>query len=180
MENNKKQETLKLILVLCCAVISAIFLSAYFLLYYDSPHEYLSSDLLLSPKTMSEFTEHVSQESEVHLPKILVFEENSDAKKLSFEKYQRFYELIARDRSLGDMQPALIDLFEHTPLITLQIKMSSNKKNKFALQTLQILKSGDYYRIQSSVNAKEGWVYYSHPDIGRKIVDILNNGKTIP
>jgi len=179
MENDKKLESLKLILVLCCAVISGIFLSAYFVHYYGTQEQYLSSDLILSPESMRELSEDIAQKELLKPPKIFVLEDNSDKIELSFSKYQRFYRLIQEDQSLGDMQPALIDLFEHTPLITLQINFFPEKGDRGSLQTIQILKSGDYYRIHSLSKAKDQWVYYSHLGIGNQIVEILNNGTNL-
>ena len=174
-EQAPRERIQALVLTLLSGVMAAIFLTLAGLYYYGPTGSYSAEAILLPPGITQQFV--FDNIEFLYLQK----EGGWDRIEIAQDSYRKFYELVAKDKSLTIVSNKIEDLFRNTQLATLTVTLkkegSQNPGDAFKKnQEVQFLFSGDYYRIQSLEKEVINWTYFYHPKIYQKALDLFQKG----
>lgn len=186
---SSSKEIRNLLGVIGCGVASAILLSAIFLYNYGPSGRYLVQNALLAPELTTTLTYNDTNQKTGGSSRFVFeaiefsfFQDNEKKQKLlqiSSEQYSQFYKAIISDKSLLNVSPEIIALFNKDSMATLSIKVRTESHAAWQdetkiFQQVNIVYAGDYYRIQlHDEQTGSNWIYYENPGIYKTTMDIV-------
>lgn len=192
-EKNKsaRKQIFDVLTILILGVTFAFALSLATLYYFGPSGSYKAGNILLSPE-VSESLSYYDPNPTGGKPNHFVFdkielhyldpkEREWKREKIALENYKRFFEIITSERSLLVVPETILSEFVHESptTLTVMVKDESSRREGASgkmrvFQEMEILKEGDYYRIQIK-DAREGenWAYFYHMGIYQKSLQIL-------
>jgi hypothetical protein len=176
-----------LLTTLLFGVSAAFFLSLVGLYYYGPKRSYSIETILPPPVIAQSSSERENSERKVSqfvFDKIefLYLQTGSWTRiQIDESRYRKFYELVAKDKSLAIVDNQIEDFFRNSypATLTLSLKSKGVTKEEEALkkfQEVQFIPSEDYYRIQL---LEKGsiiyWSYFYHPGIFQETLNIFKS-----
>ncbi|WP_039358842.1 hypothetical protein [Candidatus Protochlamydia amoebophila] len=180
MENTSIHKQVKqIVLLLIMVVLSAVFLSAFFLyLYLYNLIGQSDVNKMLIDSTVFKNSQFEKREQQVvdrlefsyFVPKLTQFV----MRPVTFKKYQEFYRFIASENILQSVDEKLDLIFHHHSTV-LTMKLRSDPQSQLVFQIAQFLFLPDhYFRIQLiGVDKRGGWVYFSRSEFYKKLFSLL-------
>ncbi|WP_075882974.1 hypothetical protein [Candidatus Protochlamydia sp. W-9] len=178
MENTSIHKQVKQIaLLLIMVVLSAVFLSAFFLYLYNLIGQSDVNKMLIDSTAFknSHFEKREQQvvdrlEFSYFDPKLAQFV----MRLVTFKKYQEFYRFGSSENILQSVDGKLDLVFHHHSTV-LTMKLRSNPQSQSVFQIAQFLFLPDpYFRIQLIGEDKRGrWVYFSRFALYKKVFSLF-------
>jgi hypothetical protein len=183
MERRKHHDIRNILGVLGTAVISAGLLSLLFLYYYGPSGRYIAGQTLLDPTLIEQidypyqhprsgrkvhfrfghitFSYFDSQQGEVRIPSI------------SLETYQRFYTIVASEKSLQELTQNVQDLFfkSNPSLLTMSMRTMEEAENRVT-KVFQFIQE-DYFRVQLHQKNEGEWAYFYRPGLYQDVIHLF-------
>lgn len=173
-----------LVLTLFFAVVAAFAVAAFFVLNYGPSGKYTVDNTLLKPELLGElnYNDYNSKTGaqDRYIFDVLEYswldkDKNDWLKKnIDLNAYSQFYKLIENDESLPDVPPVQM---KNSARLTIFVKTESDAEWQKQVKTFQTVEwvHEDYYRIElHEDNPGAHWVYFYHPQIVKKIGQLLN------
>lgn len=176
-EHTARQDIRNILLVLGSAVAFGVALCLYMIYTHGPSGQYLISNALLDPKvahemdyddssvryTLSGFQFSYFDTAQKRLARVPV-----DSK-----AYAKFYDLIAKEKSLVEVSPDMVASFDRPDVATLAILVHGGNEERI-FQTVQLAPKGDFFRIQlHQQGAETQWIYFSRPDLYEKAMQLF-------
>lgn len=189
MNKIAKRQIRNLLIVISSGVLGAFALVGWMLYYYGPSGRYDVSSTLLAP----EYVEHLSfvdSNTKTGVKSRFTFEDvlfsyydpaKKEWKKISVDadSYKRFYKLIASEKSLENVPPEIISLFNQQYISTLVLKIQTESKAAWqqmskVFQEVQFANQGDYFRVElRGLNLTDKWAYFYYPKIDQEAINIF-------
>lgn len=183
----KKQDIQNLLAVLGVSIFCAALLAFVFIYYHGPSGRYVAGHTILEPAIIQQINDQEFDSKGQKARFVFDHFEFSyfDAKTkqvrkvpVSFESYQKLYQLIAQDLSLEDKDGTLNALFMHshptlltTAMRTLNASSSSNTR---IFQVIEFIKE-NYFRVQLQEKHEHGdWVYFYSPNSYQEVMQLFN------
>lgn len=185
-DKQRNRDILNIFFVLGTAIVCAGLLASVFLYYYSPSGQYLAGHTLLDPSIMEqinfqdlqpetkrkerfsfdhiEFSHANSQKSQEHFSSI------------PLEAYQRFYTMVAMEKSLKEANQEIQDYFIKSQPSLLTIHMRTKEGNHPGInKVFQIVQfvPEDYFRVQLHEKNEGEWAYYYQPGLYQKIMHLF-------
>lgn len=183
-ENHKNHEIRNVLMILSTAMMGAVLLAVALIYFYGPSGRYIAGQALLDPaliKQMDAQMKHPLKGQNSHF----VFDhiefsyldaQNHQQRKrtISLEDYQKFYALIASEKSLDKVTDPIQNLFFKSVPVTLSIRMrtleNSGQTTAKIFQTVQFIQE-DYFRVQLHEKQEQGeWAYFYRPHIYQDVL----------
>lgn len=172
-----------ILFVLLASVICAGLLAFGFLHYYGPSGRYLAGHTLLDPSIIKQidyqdrysqtekkvrFTfDHIeffyfnSQKGQIHVPFV------------SLDVYQKFYKMVAFEKSLEEVTNHVRDLFlqSHPSFLIINMHTKEESQSK-VFQIVQIIEE-DYFRVQLHESKEGEWAYFYRPGLYQDSIRLL-------
>lgn len=161
-----------LLAVLACSILAAIVFIVGGLRFFDAPRVYRAGDLFPSPETAFQLAYSQKPMQAIRARAYRFDHVAVDEVEVSEGQYTTFYNLIAEDKSLLQSHDFVaIDAIQ----LRIYVKdLEDSKTSPFA--EMQLSGKGDEYRILlRDQSAEKHWIYFSHPQIRQKAVQIFSN-----
>ncbi len=168
-----KKQFNNLVLLFGSSLFCASLAVAFLLFQYNQKDEIQIKNALVNPDVLANLMTYQID--------IVYFDSNqgiwsSDA--LPIESYKKIYSEIERDKSIKDLPPEEVDLFSDH-FSTRLIIQAENKRDAGPIkqgisqisQEVEFTSSGTY-RIVTFDDSRPSWVYFRHPEIGNKILNL--------
>jgi hypothetical protein len=186
--SSKTKQIRSLLLILSCGVASAFIIALGLLYYYNPSGIYLAKNVLIAPENALNMAfNHADTKKD---GRRLVFDaiefsyfdpdlRQSRHHAIDMKKYEEFYALISDDKSLVDTTDEVKRFFIKGHPANLKLKVRTDREASKAVTPDVFLEvtfadNGDFYRIQLREQGKgEGWAYFYHPDIHRKVLNLF-------
>jgi hypothetical protein len=186
MKNSLQDNTTKMRQVqglLClfgCGIIGAVILTFLLLYLYNPSGSYSAQYLLPDPKNLSRT--HFSyidpntgsvltvQFEDIRFSHYLPEEKRWEERSIDLHTYAQFYARIQGDQNVSPVSEEVRQAFEqrHLSALAVIVKLKDGGIRTYSL--VQFSESLPYYRIGQ---AKEGWVYFTHPDQYQTLNDLF-------
>lgn len=185
-----RQQIRNLLIVIFSGMACACALAAFMLYYYGPSGQYLVSNTLLSPDVMAMLS-YMDTNAKTGGSTRFVFNGieyayydtmSREWRKVpaTQEAYERFYNLVASDKSLAEVPEDIISLFNRGHPASLVLTVRTESKAEWqevtkVFQEVQFAGEGNYFRIelrsQSSSTGK--WAYFYRPQIYQEAAKIF-------
>lgn len=186
---NANNDLRNLGLVIFASILAASLLTFYFVYNFSPSGQYKAKNVLLAPNLFQDLnyndtdptTNQISRFVFGNLEFNWYDEETKTWKKLEVDqdKYSQFYNLVASDRSVDDLDSEVklgFSTLSPSKLI-LNVKTESNAKWQAAtkvFQETQFITDGHYFRVElHEANPGEHWAYFYHPNIYHDVKAIM-------
>lgn len=183
-----KRAIKNILILLVSAILCGGLLTGFFLYVYGPTGYYLTGNILLNPSIIEKINyqdKDLDTGLKVHFmfdhTDVSFFDLKSSTikqKELSTGEYASFFQVVSSDKSLENASPQVIAQFRHSqPLLLTTVmqvaEFSKTSKRTQVFQQAQILE--DHYRIYlPGQGDKKEWVYFSHPGIYKKLMQVFN------
>jgi hypothetical protein len=175
--HSARHDIRNIIFVLGSAMAFGVVLCLYMIYTYGPSGRYNISNALLDPKVAQQMNYQdgstrfalsgfqfshfdIAQKRLIRLP-------------VDFNAYAEFYQFIADKKSLNEVTPAMISLFDQPDMATLVILVHGGNEEK-VFQSLQLVPGAGLFRIQLHQQDKAiQWVYFSHPGVYEKAIGLF-------
>jgi hypothetical protein len=174
-----------LLMVLFGGVAFGVLIFLYFLYYYGPNGQYIAKNVILAPEVIQTMsfkdsnlrtggnTRFVFQDIEFSYKDLKLNQWHRI--KVPLESYAKFYALVSNDRSISP--EGIEDLFRQSARLILTIKTESNAEWQNSSKTFQEIHfsdEGNHFRVElHQENPSEPWVYFYHPGIVEKFLNIV-------
>lgn len=187
----KNRDIRNILTVLGAAIFSAVLLASAFLYYYSPSGHYIAGNILFDPAVVERLGGQ-KQPSKKGQNFQLIFDRiefsyldpqlQMHKKSISLETYQKFYNLVASEKSLQEVADptqritrSVDEFFMRSPPPSLSISMHtidrSNHSNTPIFQMIQFVQE-DYFRVQ--LMEKQGeWAYFYQPRIYQSVMHLF-------
>lgn len=175
-----------MMLVLGASVLCALIVACALIFFYGPSGSYPARDTLLDPSIISEINiREKSTNGKRNLQVVFDrFEFSYFDKRLgkmgrntiSFDQYEKFYTLVAKDMSIAEVPENIESSFETTTPTLLTIQMRTKDGTIRANQLFQEVQfvEEDYFRVQLNTSERNpGWAYYHHPHLYHDIIQLF-------
>jgi hypothetical protein len=184
---SRKDDIRNLLIVLGGAICCALALTLFAVRNYGPGSRYDIQNVLLKPELVHELS-YTETDPMSGLPSRYVLdgiefsylepESNTWKKKqVSQAKYQQFYDLVAKEKSVLELTDEIRQSFAISPPSRLVIKVRSEGGNtpKTFLE-VDFANQGDFYRVMLRNNPQqEEWAYFHHPRIYQDILYLFTH-----
>jgi hypothetical protein len=176
-----------LLFVMLSAIICALIISGLLLYKYGPSGGYLAQNTILSPD-VTESLWYTDSNQRTGGNSRFVF----DAVEFSYydnktnqwqhlqvdqNHYRTFYQMVMHDKSISDITPQLLSLFDGNASLILKVRTESNagwQEEVKTLQRIEFAKDGDHYRVDlREQNSPNQWAYFAHPQIFNKTLQLF-------
>jgi hypothetical protein len=186
--NYSKFKQVKVLLCVLGAGLAAGIIMALLMLHYYNPEgSYLAKNVLLDPENAYSlrYVEPGKKSDNRYVSEGAYFSyfdpELKEVQSIPIdrEKYAKFYNLIANERSIIEPDSRIEGLFNdpHSAALALKIRRvgeDASKGVESIFSKIDFAYEGDYYRIQLRQSAPgAGWAYFYHPHIYREAVALF-------
>ena len=182
----KNREIRNILAVLGTAIICAALLASAFLYYYGPSGRYLAGHTLLDAATMEQVNEQdqqVKTRNKLRLTfdriEFSYFDPQNKQMRHSFisrETYQKFYLMVADEKSLKEMSKNVQALFlqPHLTLLTIHLRTRGGTEN-VATKIFQVVQfiPEDYFRVQLHEQNEGEWAYFYRPGLYQEIMRLF-------
>ena len=97
--------------------------------------------------------------------------------KVDQDHYRTFYQIVMHDKSISEITPQLLSLFDGTASLLVKVRTESNagwQEEVKTLQRIEFAKDGDHYRVDlREQNSPNQWAYFAHPQIFNKSLQLF-------
>lgn len=178
----------QLLLVLTSAIACALLLSLAMLYHYGPSGNYIAKNVLLAPELLSSlsYEDHNPNSGKQALytfDRIAYTYWDKESKKwkqinIDRQLYEKFYQMIAGEKSILDVPTNLVDLFLNTKSSSLIIFVDADRKSAMRndekpFQSVEFLQNGDYFRIELREEKINGWAYFHYPAVEKEILELF-------
>lgn len=184
-----KKRISSFLLLIGGSIVSALLIALGMIYYYGPSGLYEAKKITLSPDFFSQL-KFYDTSPKTGGPSAFVFDalqfsyydqETHSWKNVvvSHDQYQKFYDLISEDVSLGDVTPEIVKQFSTSYYVSLSmsVRIDTNLDKEASTKTIQevnFVDKGEYYRIElRSEHSNQNWVYFYHPSIYTKVMKIF-------
>lgn len=160
------------------SVIVAILIVVGFVYYRGASGTHLLKNILVSPKTIEQISSQ--RKSSFIFDKIEFVRADASGKSwgryaVNLQSYGKFFRMVENERSIPRLTDEMIRQFERSPFSTLTIYLRPSRQNAAVfLQQVQFVDTGALFRVQRNIDDKEEWVYFSHPRIYQKVLELFS------
>lgn len=181
-----------LLLVLFAGILCAVALTVFMLYRYNPSGRYPIKNVMIDPKILPQLS-YSSYDSGTRNTTRYLFdniefsfynftEKKWEKKTVSDVSYQKFYELVANERSIPDVKDQVVTLFnqQNTARLSLRLKAENFVKQTSTkgFQQIEFVNEGDYFRVELHDNSSQAqWAYYYYPHIYAKVINLINSGE---
>lgn len=178
------REIRRLLFVIFGSVFFAFFIALYFISYHSPSGKFIGGDSILNPEVLAQLR-YVDQSDEKKA--IYVFDRidfdffDINEKKwktvnIDLERYQIFFDVIAKDESVSDDNLNLSDLFGRgfsLGILNIKVRKESDAYQSKVFQEITFSSDGNYYRVNSPYQ-KDFFAYFYHPRVYHQAITLLD------
>lgn len=186
MNAKKNRDIRNILAVLGAAVLCAGLLASVFLYYYNPSGQYLAGHALLDPTIIEEINyqdQHPGTGRKVRFSfdhiEFSYFNPQKGAIRIpviSLDDYQKFYKMVAFEKSLKETHQNIQDLFFKSQPSLLTINMHTTERNEKGLtkvfQVVQFVPE-DYFRVQLHEKNEGEWAYFYQSGLYQEIMRLF-------
>jgi hypothetical protein len=186
MGKSKNRDIRNLSAVLGSAIICSGLLAAFFIHYYGPSGHYLAGQAILDPtilekKNYQERLPNTGQKVHFIFDQMEFFyydpqKDQMDKKVIPLKNYQKFYDLIASEKSLSEVSEKIENLFltSHPTILTARMRTRQDSSNVMTkiYQVVQFVQE-DYFRVQLQERSEQEWVYFYQPHLYRDVMQLF-------
>lgn len=168
-----KKQARNLILLLGSSLLCAGLAVVFLLVQYGQEDEVQIKNTLINPEILAELMTY-----QIDLVYFDASQGSWSSNAIPIEKYKRIFEVIERDKSIKNLSSEEVELFSNhfsTRLIVQaqQKKQHSSLKHRENQVSQEVeFTSAGTYRIVTLGETRPSWVYFRHPEIGAKILNL--------
>ena len=190
-DSSKSRQIEVLLSVLGTGIFAGILIALAMLYYYNPTGSYQISNILLDPENAFtlRYTEPGAKgksEGRYVFNSMEYSYYNPESKKTDSiatpkEKYAKFYQSIANDKSIPEAGPEIESMFNSQNQSNLVLKVrqvgeDASKGHESTFSRIVFADNGDYYRVQlRQSNAAVDWIYFQHPKISKEAFRIFKS-----
>ena len=183
MDKQQNHEVKNLLLVLSSAIICAGLLSLAFIYYYGPSGRYLAGNALLNPEVLETLEEN-NQQMKKGQKVYFVFDhiefsyfnpqkQYTTIQKVSLEKYQQLYRLIASEKNIVEITEDIKKSFINNPVSLITSNKILDKSGSKIFQIIQFAPQ-DYFRVKlNGDQIHEEWIYFYQHGIYSSILQLF-------
>lgn len=167
-----KKDIRNLLLVMGVAIVAAVGVTGWFLIYYGPSGRYLVENTLLRPDLLSGLNYNDLNPKTGQMDRYVFDKIVYNDKEIPVSTYAQFYQMIEADDSVKN--PPL-ELFSHPSRLIIKVRTeSSTEWQKDTKNFLEIDIARDYYRIELHEDkSAEPFVYFYHPKIYQEVTRLF-------
>lgn len=181
----RNRDIQNILAVLGTAIICAVLLASFFIYYYGPSGRYLAGNTLLDPAIIKQINyqdKHPRTGRNVHFifdhMEFSYFDSQKGPlrQKVSLDNYQKFYNLVAAEKSLIEVTERIKELFFKTHQTVLTISMrtaeGSDVMTTKIFQVVQFVQE-DYFRVQLHEGQAQEWAYFYLPHLYQDVMQLF-------
>ncbi len=187
-QTRQRQDITNILSVLGAAILCAILMASWFLYYYGPSGRYLAGQTMLDPKIMERINyqdKHPLSGQKVHFMFDRIefayfdFQQNQTRRYTILpEQYQKFYELIASEKSVEHVTDSIQNLFaaQYPTALTIYMRIAEPSGKPSMTHIFQIMQfvPEDYMRVQLKGQSHQGeWVYFYRPQLYHDVMRLF-------
>lgn len=175
---SSRRQVTRILSVLGSAVLLGCLLVIGMIYWWGAGGTYTVADVLLAPEMLEKLAYSSQGKAARDIDK-LVFDsityrsfDRSTSQWLNVpvtpSTYHRFYDLVARDRSVQAITTASRFDTTHPTILTIWVRtQNARTAERRAFQEIEISSPGDLYRVEMHDSSATPWAYFEHPGIGQ-------------
>lgn len=176
-----------LFFIMLSAVICALFISGLLLKKYGPSGGYIAQNTILSPD-VTESLWYTDSNQKTGGNSRFVFDaiefsyfnnkiNQWQQLKIDQNRYRSFYQMVMSDKSISEITPQLLSLFDGNASLIVKVRTESNagwQEEVKTLQKIEFASDGNHYRVDlREQNSPNQWAYFTHPQIFQKTQQLL-------
>ena len=189
MSNSANLQIKRMLSTILAAMICAIAIAVYTIYSYGPSGRYIAGNIILSPHVLERMNVKDLNSKTSH-PTSFIFDSiefsyfdklKSELRQLKVDliTYEKFYTIVASDKSLKDIAKEIEEEFNQGLLATLMLMMRTDSVSSLpTTKIFQVIQYSehDYFRVQlQGGNGTNEWAYFYKPYVYRDIMHLFTN-----